>query len=329
MYEGIARDYTIAERFDDALRVCERGVDLAQAFGMPKERCLLLSASSEPLRFRGDLDEALTAAHRAVMLMNPNSDAVDTSNFVLTLWREGLVLGEDGGISLARSEEAVRVLQRGFDLMDPFVHRDGSDESNVERLELVGTALADILRHANARRALAIYDHTLGHVKDIDSRTMRRAEVTLLAGSSYALTTLGRRLKARQQLDAAFAVLAELKLYPSDRVVTGSEAERALCALAEYEESAGNTALAIGTYTDLLRRMHASGGKPQEILRHAVEFSNIWASMAVLYRRAGNPTLASDLESRRLNLWRLWDHKLPHNSFVDRQLRAAALLRKG
>jgi hypothetical protein len=160
-------------------------------------------------------------------------------------------------------------------------------------------------------------------VKDIDSRTMRRAEVTLLAGSSYALTTLGRPLKAGQQLDAAFAVLGELKLYPSDRVVTGSEAERALCALAEYEGSAGNTALAIGTYTDLLRRMQASGGKLQEILRHALEFSNIWASMAVLYRRAGNPALASDLESRRLNLWRLWDHKLPHNSFVDRQLRAA------
>jgi hypothetical protein len=44
--------------------------------------------------------------------------------------------------------------------------------------------------------------------------------------------------------------------------------------------------------------------------------------MAVLYRRIGRPDRAAAFESRRLELWRQWDGKLPNNPFVLRQIAA-------
>lgn len=44
--------------------------------------------------------------------------------------------------------------------------------------------------------------------------------------------------------------------------------------------------------------------------------------MAGVYHRAGDAGKAADMDARRLGLWRHWNEKLPHNSYVQGQLTA-------
>ena len=104
-----------------------------------------------------------------------------------------------------------------------------------------GISMAGILRDTDPPRALEVYDHTFRHVAEIrNNSSFRRFEITVLAGSSYALRKLGRPGEARRRLDAAFERLAELKLYPVEQVRLGSETEDSLRALGEYEAGVAN-----------------------------------------------------------------------------------------
>ena len=73
----------------------------------------------------------------------------------------------------------------------------------------------------------------------------------------------------------------------------------------------------------MLDRLAAGGIKPETKLRDATDLSNIYGSIAALYRRSGRTDLASAFEKRRLDLWRHWDRQLPNNPFVQRQIAAA------
>jgi hypothetical protein len=158
-----------------------------------------------------------------------------------------------------------------------------------------------------------------------NNASFHRYEVNALAGSSYALRRLGRPTEARQRLDAGFERLSQLKLYPAEKIEPGSEADEALCALADHEADTGDLGHAIEVYEGLLARLAAGGANPENRLRDAVDLSHIWGSMAVLGRRTGRADFASALGAQRLDLWRHWDRKLPNNAFVLRQLAAAAL----
>jgi hypothetical protein len=43
-------------------------------------------------------------------------------------------------------------------------------------------------------------------------------------------------------------------------------------------------------------------------------------ALAALLRRVGRTDEAASLDQNRLELWRHWDHKLPNNPFLERQL---------
>ncbi len=123
-------------------------------------------------------------------------------------------------------------------------------------------------------------------------------------------------------MDRAFAILKELKLYPAEKIEAGGEADAALSALADHEAETGNVTRGIEIYRELLDR--ARGAKPETSLIDAVNLSNIYRSMAALYSRGRHADLVSAMETRRLDLWRQWDRKLPNNAFVRRQIAAAA-----
>ena len=191
---------------------------------------------------------------------------------------------------------------------------------------MAGIKLADILYCSDARRSLDVYDHTLRHLAEIkNNASLRRYEVNALAGSSYALRRLGRPAEARQRLGAAFERLSQLKLYPAEKVKPGSEADPTLSALADYEAGNGNILRAIEIYQKLLGQIQAAKPNPETSLGDAVHLSRIYAAMAALHRRAGQPDPASTLETRRRDLWRQWDRKLPQNTFIRRQLETAPL----
>ena len=189
---------------------------------------------------------------------------------------------------------------------------------------MAGIAMAEILRHSDAPRALAIYDHTLRHMGEIkDNSSFRRYEVSALVGSTYPLRRLGRSAESRQRLDAAFERLRQVKSYPAEKIKPGSEPDEALSALADYEAGNGHVSQAIEIYQKLLDRLLAAKPKPETSLTDAVHLSRVYKSLAALQRRARQTGSASALEARRLELWRGWDSRLPQNSFVRRQLNAA------
>src|SRR5262249_35081446 len=111
--------------------------------------------------------------------------------------------------------------------------------------------------------------------------------------------------------------------YPAEKIKPGSEPDEALCALADYEAGGGNIPEGIEIYKKLLGQMLAWGPKPYTNLADAVDVSRVYAALAVLHRQARQTRDASDLEARRLGLWRRWDARLPHNDFVRHQLNAA------
>jgi tetratricopeptide (TPR) repeat protein/predicted Ser/Thr protein kinase len=323
-YLNVAHQYMLAEQFHEALELCGRGSDLAISFDRPLDRSGFLQVTALALRYQGDLDGALSAARESVRLQDPGHADFgfpQAMNIVVALAYEGWILGEDEAISLGRSEEALAVLERAFKIADDFVHKDPNDESSRSRLFLAGGPMADILRDSDVGRALSVYDHTLTDMGDVRSKFLQLREVYVLAGSSYALRRLGRTVEARQRLDRAFATLKELQLYPAETIEAGSEAQRALSALADHEGETGNVAGAIEVYQGLLDRL-AAGAKPETSLPGALEVSQVYQSMAALQRRDGRADLASALDGRRLELWRHWDRKLPDNPFVLRQIAA-------
>ncbi len=78
------------------------------------------------------------------------------------------------------------------------------------------------------------------------------------------------------------------------------------------------------TYQELIEKVMPSDPAPETNLRSAWNLSSIYTASAGLYRRTGESAKAEEMESRRLQLWREWDHKLPNNQFVLRQIAAAA-----
>ena len=95
-------------------------------------------------------------------------------------------------------------------------------------------------------------------------------------------------------------------------------------ARAEYEGGDGHFQRAAELYQEIIDLTQAAHSRPDAVLSDAFDLSNLYLAQAGWDRRAGQEALASNLDHQRLELWRQWDQKLPHNSFVRRQLQAAA-----
>ncbi len=323
-YLNIAQRYEHIGWADDALVLCRRGSDLARMFGSSSVRGTFLQVAAKIFQSRGDLDDALKSIQESAAVLEPgteNADQGQTMNYVMSLVYEGEILGGDNAISLGRPEEAVAVLARAFKIADDRVHQDANDENTRGKLEMAGYPLASILRHSDARQALAVYDHTLRHLAEIKSNpNVQFYQARAMAGSSYPLRKLGRTVEARERLEAAFKILLQLKMYPSDEVGLGTGAHRALAAQADYEADTGNVPHALEIYQELLHRTAGSKPGPEISLEDAVDRSGIYAGMATVHRQAGHAEAASALDERRLELWRRWEKKLPGNAYVARQM---------
>jgi tetratricopeptide (TPR) repeat protein/predicted Ser/Thr protein kinase len=336
-YMNVADQFALGHQYADALRVCNRGSDLARTFNHLPYLGTMLWVAADLSRRRGDLDGALKQIHESVSVLDPGAEKVEqarTMNFVYALINEGRILGQDREINLGRPEEAIEVLNRAFTIADHFVHQDANDQNSRGRLAVAGLELADIVRHSDPRRALDLYDHTLRHLAEIlNNSAFRRYEVEALVGSTYPLRRVGRGREAKERLDGAFQRLRDNHDYPAEKVRPGSVVAQAFLALAENEANGHHIARAVEIEEQLLGKVVAYGPKPDVDLEDAFDMSQLYESMATMYRQAGLHELGSGFEARRLALWRHWDAQLPHNSFVRRQLNAAtgydSLTRRG
>jgi tetratricopeptide (TPR) repeat protein len=329
-YTNVTKQYMREDQADEALLLGRRALDLARSVNQPRRAGQLLEAIADIYCQRGDLEEAIAASRESARLLDPGaktSDMAQTMNFVLALIREGQVLDNDKGVSLGRRPEAIAVLERAFRITADIAGRDPNDFNSGERFAWVGILLARELAHTDPARSVDIYDRAFRRMAEVkNNTTARQREIDALASSVHPLLQLHRYGGARQRLDAAFVRLNQLKFYPAEQIELGSLADDTLRALAEYQAATGDVAGAIETREKLLALVFAAKPqpKPEASLEDAVELSNIYRQTAALYRRGHRPEPASGLDARRLELWRHWDTKLPHNAFVRRELEAAA-----
>jgi serine/threonine-protein kinase len=326
-YLNVADQHMYGRKFDDALRLCRRALEVAKIIKHDNYYVGTFHwVSAEVYRRRGQLDDALTEISESVRLLEPGPEEKAMPrllNFALARTKQGMILAEDHAVNMDRPEEGVAVLERVISLLDPMVHQDPKDQSTRSRLAMAANALGDILRHSNPRRALEIYDHTLSHMAEIKNHSgARRREICALVGSSYALRNLGRNEEASRRLDSAFDRLRAVKDYPVEKIKPNTEVGMALFALADMEAARGHFAKAAEITEDLLARILAWGATPQTNLPDAVEVARAYDALASYCAGSGQRERGAEFAAKRLILWRDWDRRLPHNSFIQRQLNA-------
>src|SRR5260370_37264184 len=102
-----------------------------------------------------------------------------------------------------------------------------------------------------------------------------------------------------------------------------SEVEPALRALADHYAETGRPHRAAEVYQELLDKLLAAKPDPVNDLRHATKLGRIYEALAYLHRRNGRYDQAETFSALRRDLWQQWNHKLPANAHIHRQLEAA------
>ena len=328
IFSSVAQSYNNLQLFDDAIAYERRVIEISQRTESARSyygRGLILLAGS--LRNKGDLEGALLAVRQAAPVVEHSAFPSEMQRiFSLSdvSFEEGVILAGEDGVNLDRPDEAIPLLQNAFDPMEQLAGADSKDSRSRYREVDAGRNLAFTLAQLDPQRALTIYDRCLLRLRETaDSLNRQDHEVQFLALSSYVLRRLHRPAEAKQRIDAAFVLLRETGHYPNDQIDIGDAAEVNLRALADYQEDIGQLDRAAATYQELLDKVIVSKPEPLNNLIHASRLSRIYAALARLYRRTGNITKATDVESLRLELWRHWDTKLPNNLFIHRQLETA------
>ncbi len=325
IYTNIALACLNMHLYAKAVPYARRSVDLARLDQSDSSRVAQgLSVLASALRYQGNLEAALRTIVEARRIVEQAVYPSETRRMFeeyAVLLRQGLILGEDGSVNLGRLAEAIEPLQKAFDLTEAEALKDPNDATSRVREANVGNYLADILRHRDPSRALAVYDLSIRRLREIpNSLTARRSRAKLLADSSYALSRLHRSTEAKQRIDAAFAIFADAKDYPAERVTLDGGVYLAFDALAEYYAEQEDPHRAIETYEQLLAKVSATIPEAFADLRDAPRLSRLYEALARLYLRTGETAKAEDMDARRLDLWRSWDAKLPDNAFVCSQL---------
>jgi serine/threonine-protein kinase len=322
-YMNVAFRYFLNGRYEDAIRMTRKTIDIAKATNHPDQVGPALTVVARAELARGQLDDALAATHEASQTLERFADTTVTrkTQYALALIREAEILAEPNRINLGRPAEAIPLLQRAFEMTDDVASRDPGESTSRLQLPISGGLLARLIGESDPAQALAIYDRVLLRAGEVKNNTQARlAEVSALADSSYPLRALHRDAEARARLDAAFAKLAELKQYPGAAVTLRSEALDALLARADDEAARGNMAHAIEIYQNLAEQVRATGPKIETDLSDATDVSRLYASLAALERRAGRSDEAAALDARRSQIWQRWEQALPGNAFVARQI---------
>lgn len=323
--QNVARAYADTRHFDKAMHAANRALEIVQP--VPAARRMEGSAIGTLVIARwqtGDLAGALNDAKRAVELQQVQAASGQPAlrvNLASALLTEGLILGKaDAEPSLGRYYEALAPVQRGMEIGEDLASKDSSDY--MSRLALYGTSVqfANILRHQDPRKALAVYDHALARLREIKpNASSQLAEADLLAASSYAARWIGRGEDARGRIKDAFVTLRDLHLYPADKVEPMSEPDDALRAQADDYAETGQIVKAIGAYQELLAKLMAWKPDIENDLRDATCVARAWTGLAILLRRVGRINDAAQLEKQRAELFGHWKGKLPNGDFLIRQ----------
>jgi len=297
---------------------------------VPGPRAQAFNMLAGALTYLGDLRGAQEAVRQArqlwVQLLHDEGDTEYTRLILYqTRCREGLLLGEDGGVNLNQPRQAAVLLQEAFGALENFAQSPRTDYDSRTTIAMGGHYLADLLRRTTPHRALDVYDHALMRIQEVPNDVAaRRLEALLLAGSSYAARWMHRENDARTRIEAAFRLLRDTGDYPAAVIKPGSEADIAVRALADHNAETGRLDEAIRGYQELRLSLLASNPQARTDLLDAVSLTTLDSSLAALLRRAGAADRAGALEAGNREIWRHWNRQIPDNPFVLRKLAAAS-----
>jgi serine/threonine protein kinase len=333
VYANISLAYKNLHRYDESVQYGQQAVTVLRSVRIgvgALSASGALSTVADSLRYKGDLEGALKTIDAAdatiASFAFPNENENYRSNTLHNLaWRRGMILGAEGQISLMREEEAIAAFQQAFDIADEVAKQEPQDASFRILFQQDGRELGNLLRHRDPARALAVFDHAilrLGEVQKSDKA--RRGEAQVLAASSYALRDLHRVSEARQRIDKAIEMLRQIKDYPATVINDGDEVETVLMALGDHLSETGQSREAQQVYEDLLSKLMASHPDPENDVLHATTLSRIYGALAQLHMRNNEPDKAKESSALRLKIWQNWSRKLPNNAFVQRELASAS-----
>jgi serine/threonine protein kinase len=320
--------YKNLHRYTDSIRYGKQAVALVSPSSSyaPAAKANALSIVADSMRYMGDLDSALATINEARTFVEsvalPDRDRPTSLHSIY--WRQGMILGADGQISLMRTDDAIAAFQRSYDVIEAAAIKD-SHEATIRILFIeAARELGGLLRSRDPRRSLVVYDHAISRLKEVPkSPKSLRGEAQLLAASSYALRSLNRTVEARQRVDAAFDLLREAKRYPAESITTEDEVGTALLALGDHLAETGDTRHAVEKYQELLTKLMASQPDPENDVRHASALSHVYDSLARVFRRIGDAVEADAYSAKRLKIWQSWNRKLPNNQYIQHELTEA------
>lgn len=325
LYANVALANLNQHHFDEAVLYARRAVDQMRPIASAGyERTASLSVLANALRSQGDLEGGLQAIEEAragaevARYTTPTQRALNLYGIYL---REGMILGEDDGVNLARTQDAVGALQKAFDVMGEMAAKDRQDYTSRTRQATAARELGNILRYSDPQRAIEVYDTGIGELETIQNNLKAtRDRAVLLANSSYALRKVGRALEASRRIEDAIAILKLTHDYPAEKAALGTEVFTVMRARADDIAAKGDVRGALAMYEELRREMIASKPDPSNDLRDATQLSGFYTALGGLYQQTHDAAKAETITAQRRDLWRQWDRKLPGNPFVQRQL---------
>jgi len=332
IYSNVASAYINCHGLEPAIGFARRALEISEGIAEARmRRASALARLSQALRFAGgSFDEALAATRESRAVLSELAEGggtVERFNLANALAREGDVLGGDvlgehGGISLNRPDEAVAAFQKAIEIVDTLAARDSNDYQSRRLMATYTFQMAAVLRHTDPRSALRAYDYAVARLEEVPSNArVQRDTVLLMTGSSYAARRLGQPEDAKRRVDRAATILREAGVFPVDAIeLVSSEAYFLLRAIADHQSEMGQPQEAVNTYEELLTKILRSNPDPEHDLRDAAGFADTWAAYAKALRGAGRSHEAEGVDRRRRALWSLWNERHPKNPFIERQL---------
>jgi serine/threonine-protein kinase len=321
-YVNVANTCYNGRHFDDAIRYCQRALDVpVPAPNANDMRGAALAVLGGARWQSGDLDGALQTTLQSTDL--ERAEAADghaalRMNLANGLLLEGMILGrEDAEPSLGRRRDALADFEQAFDIAEDLCRKDPLDHLGRHNEAIFGREVGNILRHSDPHLALSFFDRAITRIREAKtSESTLRDEAELLAGSSYTVRWLGRKQEATQRIAKALELLQHAGRYPTDKVEPMSDVYDALRAQADNYSQTGQLAEAIDAYRQLLNKIMAWGPDPEHDLRDATCISRTLTALANLLRVSGRNQQALQIEAQRAELWDFWQSRLPNAPFL-------------
>jgi tetratricopeptide (TPR) repeat protein/tRNA A-37 threonylcarbamoyl transferase component Bud32 len=313
-----------AHRLMEKALACRRR--LAELVNTPASRFSLagnLRMFGTQLRYEGDLPHAVRNIEEALRIVDQFPE--DTHTLIersTALYYLGVTLGEVEGLSLGRSEAAVKALMESLAICRRLAAADPEDTNARIDLAQAATKVGRILAQRDPARALAVFDEAIQVLSSMPPGPKSRDDylIRLWCDSTSALNALGRQSASRRRIERAVAALRESHRYPFTETTPTSEADALLRAEAETEEAAGNLARAIAIREEAVRMYRRDKKFVETDLQDAYGLSMQWRHLAQLHRRAGRLASARENDALAAGLWRSWLARDPENSFARAQL---------